>query len=70
MTNSMIYSKGVSFLFSFLLLCANMVYTQVVPQDRLVSWALVESMDPAVFSILTNPEYKLPTVLPDGTYRQ
>ena len=31
---------------------------------------LVESMDSAVFSILTNPQYSLPTILPDGTYRQ
>jgi hypothetical protein len=31
---------------------------------------LVESMDSAVFSILTNPQYSLPAILPDGTYRQ
>ncbi len=29
---------------------------------------LVETMDPAVYSLLTNPEYAFPTVLPDGTY--
>jgi len=31
---------------------------------------LVESMDSAAFSILTNPQYSLPAILPDGTYRQ
>jgi len=31
---------------------------------------MVESMDSAVFSILTNPQYSLPAILPDGTYRQ
>lgn len=30
---------------------------------------LVENMDPAIFTLLTNPIYKMPTVLPDGTYR-
>lgn len=29
----------------------------------------VEQQDPAVYALLTNPEYKFPTVLPDGTYR-
>ncbi len=30
--------------------------------------ALVESTDPAVYQLLTDPQYKFPTVLPDGTY--
>ncbi len=29
---------------------------------------LVESTDEAIFDILTNPTYKMPTILPDGTY--
>lgn len=29
---------------------------------------LVQDEDPAIFELLTNPEYKFPTVLPDGTY--
>lgn len=29
----------------------------------------VEDTDAAIFSLLTNPNYKMPTVLPDGTYR-
>ena len=29
---------------------------------------LVESKDPDVFALLTNPVYKLPSVLPDGVY--
>lgn len=28
----------------------------------------VKEKDPAVYAILTNPAYKLPTVLPDGKY--
>ena len=31
---------------------------------------LVENTDPAIYSLLTNPVYNFPTVLPDGTYRQ
>jgi hypothetical protein len=37
---------------------------------RLNTRALVESGDTAIFTLLTNPIYKMPTVLPDGTYRQ
>ncbi len=29
---------------------------------------LVKTQDPAVYNILTNPEYKIPTLLPDGSY--
>ena len=29
---------------------------------------LVESTDSAIFRILTDTTYKLPTILPDGTY--
>ncbi len=29
----------------------------------------VQNTDTTIFSILTNPTYKMPTVLPDGTYR-
>lgn len=29
---------------------------------------LVETMDPAVYALLTDPQYSLPTVLPDGSY--
>lgn len=28
----------------------------------------VENTDTAVFSLLSNPQYKMPTILPDGTY--
>ena len=42
-------------------------------EQILVEWEpctkeLVQQMDPAIYSLLTNPEYKLPTVIPDGTY--
>lgn len=29
----------------------------------------VEEIDTTIFSLLTKPTYKMPTVLPDGTYR-
>lgn len=32
--------------------------------------ALVESTDTAIFQLLTNPQYKMPTILPDGSYQQ
>jgi hypothetical protein len=32
--------------------------------------ALVQSTDPAVYQLLTDAQYSLPTVLPDGTYMQ
>lgn len=32
--------------------------------------SLVKSMDLTVYNILTDPTYKLPTVLPDGSYRR
>lgn len=31
--------------------------------------SLVQSTDTAVYGLLTDPQYKFPTVLPDGTYR-
>jgi hypothetical protein len=31
--------------------------------------ALVQSTDTAIYALLTNPTYKMPTVLPDGSYR-
>jgi hypothetical protein len=36
---------------------------------RLNTKEKVKQKDPAVYAILTNPEYNLPTVLPDGKYR-
>lgn len=32
--------------------------------------ALVESTDVAIYKLLTDSQYKFPTILPDGTYRQ
>lgn len=37
---------------------------------KLNSRELVQNIDTAIFTLLTNPTYKMPTVLPDGTYRQ
>lgn len=36
---------------------------------KLNTRAKVENTDTAIFALLTNPEYKMPTVLPDGTYQ-
>ena len=36
---------------------------------RLNTRQKVEDTDTAIFTLLTNPIYKIPTVLPDGTYR-
>jgi hypothetical protein len=43
-------------------------------QDIAVEWELcsrelVQNGDPAVYGLLTDPGYSLPTVLPDGSYR-
>ena len=32
--------------------------------------ALVQKRDSTIYSLLTNPQYMFPTVLPDGTYKQ
>lgn len=37
---------------------------------RLNTREKVENTDKAIFELLTNPIYKMPTVLPDGTYRR
>jgi hypothetical protein len=42
---------------------------QIDDEWRLNTREKVKKRDPAVYSILTNPEYKLPTVLPDGKYK-
>ena len=36
---------------------------------RLNTRQKVEDTDTAIFTLLTNPIYKIPTILPDGTYR-
>ena len=36
---------------------------------RLNTRQKVEDTDTAIFALLTNPIYKIPTILPDGTYR-
>ena len=36
---------------------------------RLNTRQKVENTDTAIFSLITNPIYKMPTILPDGTYR-
>lgn len=36
---------------------------------KLNTSALVQNTDTAIYTLLTNPTYKMPTVLPDGSYR-
>lgn len=36
---------------------------------KLNTKTLVETTDAAIYSLLTDPAYKMPTVLPDGTYK-
>ncbi len=43
---------------------------EIQQEWRLNTRTLVENTDTAIFTLLTNPAYKMPTVLPDGTYRQ
>ncbi|MCG8576314.1 MAG: hypothetical protein MI810_15610 [Flavobacteriales bacterium] len=43
--------------------------SEIEHEWRLNTKEKVESQDPAIYELLTNPEYKFPTVLPDGTYK-
>ena len=45
-------------------------YDEIGHEWRANTPALLESMDAEVFNLLKNSEYKLPTVLPDGSYRR
>jgi hypothetical protein len=35
---------------------------------KLNTFQKVKNNDPKIFDLITNPVYKLPTILPDGTY--
>ena len=37
---------------------------------KLNTKTLVENNDPAIYALLTDPQFNFPTVLPDGSYRQ
>ncbi len=43
--------------------------SQIKNEWKLNTKAKVQNTDKAIYAILTNPTYKMPTVLPDGTYR-
>jgi hypothetical protein len=43
--------------------------TEISREWRLCTREQVEAQDPAVFELLTDPQYKLPTRLPNGDYR-
>lgn len=42
--------------------------SEIQQEWELNTSALVEERDLAIFNLLTNPEYSIPSVLPDGTY--
>jgi hypothetical protein len=44
-------------------------FAEIQHEWKLITKELVEAQDPVIFSLLTDSEYKFPTVLPDGTYR-
>ncbi len=44
--------------------------SEISDEWNLNTSSLVESTDPTVYRLLTDSQYKLPTVLPDGTYRR
>ncbi len=43
---------------------------EIEQEWQLNTLAKVQAQDPAVYELLTDPQYKFPTVLPDGTYRR
>lgn len=45
-------------------------FDEIGHEWRLNTPELVESTDKAIFQLLTNPQYKMPMVLPDGTYKR
>lgn len=45
-------------------------FDEIGHEWRLNTRELVESTDTAIFELLTNPQYKMPSVLPDGTYKR
>ena len=44
--------------------------SEIKNEWRLNTRALIESSDTAAFALLSDSQYKFPTVLPDGTYKQ
>lgn len=42
--------------------------SEIEQEWQLNTWELVQQRDPAVFELLTDAQYGLPTALPDGTY--
>ena len=42
---------------------------EIQQEWKLNTKTLVQNTDSAIYNLLTNPTYKLPTVLPDGTYK-
>ena len=42
---------------------------EIQQEWKLNTRTLVQNTDTAIYSLLTNPQYKFPTVLPDGTYK-
>jgi len=43
-------------------------FDEIQQEWKLNTKQLVETQDPVIYNLLTNPQYKFPSVLPDGTY--
>ncbi|PID55822.1 hypothetical protein CSB45_14020 [candidate division KSB3 bacterium] len=44
--------------------------SEIEQEWKLNTKALVQAKDGAIYSLITDAQYKLPTILPDGTYRR
>lgn len=45
-------------------------FAEIQHEWKLNTRSKVEEKDKAIFELLTDPRYKMPTVLPDGTYKR
>ncbi len=45
-------------------------YDEISHEWKANTSALLESIDPSIFDLLTSPQFKLPLILPDGKYKQ
>lgn len=43
---------------------------EIAQEWKLCTASELEILDPTLYELLTRPEFKLPTILPDGVYRE